>query len=138
MSTKRSVHVSGCGKRNNFGGLSRVPGRRRCPFGATISKQHSAGMSSVGSRMGEPRHSRWTWRGSFSQRAQSAVPTGMPTMGFETRKYLDYARECTKQAERTDSPERRDRLIELARVWMEAALSEEAAMRQTQVSERLP
>jgi hypothetical protein len=50
-------------------------------------------------------------------------------MSREANKYLAYARECARQAEAAASAERRDRLMELARVWMTAALSEEAAHR---------
>ena len=44
---------------------------------------------------------------------------------FEASKYHAYARECLRQAETTDKVERRDKLMELSRVWMEAALNEE-------------
>jgi hypothetical protein len=47
-------------------------------------------------------------------------------MGREAKKYLAYARECVRQAEAAASAERRDKLMELARVWMTAALSEQA------------
>ena len=43
----------------------------------------------------------------------------------EAKKYHAYARECLKLAETADKPETRQKLIELSRVWMEAALSEE-------------
>jgi hypothetical protein len=43
----------------------------------------------------------------------------------EAEKYWDYARECVKQAEKAHTQERRDKLIELARVWTQAALSEQ-------------
>jgi hypothetical protein len=42
-------------------------------------------------------------------------------MGSETAKYLGYARECLKQAEEAESQQRRDKLVELAQVWMKAA-----------------
>jgi hypothetical protein len=50
-------------------------------------------------------------------------------MGHEAKKYLGYARECVRQAEQALTQERRGKLIELARVWMAAALNEEAAKR---------
>jgi hypothetical protein len=50
-------------------------------------------------------------------------------MGREANKYLAYARECARQADEAASAERRDKLMELARVWITAALSEEAAHR---------
>jgi hypothetical protein len=43
----------------------------------------------------------------------------------EAKKYHAYARECLEQAEKADTPEMRDKLIELSRVWLEAALREE-------------
>jgi hypothetical protein len=44
---------------------------------------------------------------------------------FEASKYHAYARECLRQAETADKVEARDKLMELSRVWMEAALNEE-------------
>ena len=43
----------------------------------------------------------------------------------EAKKYHAYARECLKLAEETARPDVRERLVELSRVWMEAALREE-------------
>jgi|GraSoiStandDraft_46_1057282.scaffolds.fasta_scaffold395084_1 hypothetical protein len=43
----------------------------------------------------------------------------------EARKYRAYAQECIRQAQAEPSVERRERLIELARVWMQAALREQ-------------
>jgi hypothetical protein len=43
----------------------------------------------------------------------------------EAKKYHAYARECLKLTETADTPDIRQRLIELSRVWMEAALNEE-------------
>jgi hypothetical protein len=45
----------------------------------------------------------------------------------EAKKYHGYTRECVRLAGRAETPELRDKLIELARVWMDAALSEEEA-----------
>jgi hypothetical protein len=45
----------------------------------------------------------------------------------ERQKYLDYARECVRLAGHAEAPELRDELIELARVWMDAAMAEEEA-----------
>ena len=44
-------------------------------------------------------------------------------------RYADhgYARECLKLAEEADSDQTRQKLIDLSRVWMEAALQGEAA-----------
>ena len=43
----------------------------------------------------------------------------------EAKKYHAYAWECLKLAEEATSSDMRERLIELSRVWMEAALREE-------------
>src|SRR5262249_46988300 len=45
----------------------------------------------------------------------------------EQQKYLDYARECVRLAGHAETPEFRDKLIDLARVWMDAAMAEEEA-----------
>jgi len=42
-------------------------------------------------------------------------------------KYHGYARECVRLAGQAETPELRDKLIELARVWMDAAMTEEEA-----------
>jgi phage-related minor tail protein len=51
-------------------------------------------------------------------------------MRREAKKYLDYARECARQAEEADTAELRDKLMELSRVWMSAALTEASATQQ--------
>jgi hypothetical protein len=43
----------------------------------------------------------------------------------EADKYLQYARECAKQALDAETPEERDQLLDLSRVWTEAALREQ-------------
>jgi hypothetical protein len=43
----------------------------------------------------------------------------------EAKKYHAYARECLRMAEMSDRSDDREKLIELSRVWMEAALLEE-------------
>jgi hypothetical protein len=48
-------------------------------------------------------------------------------MSWEAKKYYAYARECARLAEQTNSVEKRNKLLELARVWMDAALIEEQA-----------
>jgi hypothetical protein len=47
----------------------------------------------------------------------------------QAKKYHAYARECLKLAEQADSAETRQKLIELSRVWMEAALREEGVLK---------
>jgi hypothetical protein len=46
----------------------------------------------------------------------------------EAEKYLEYARECVRLADHADTPETRDKLFDVARVWMDAAMTEEEAM----------
>jgi hypothetical protein len=43
----------------------------------------------------------------------------------EAKKYHAYARDCLRLAETADKLDVRERLIELSRYWMEAALNEE-------------
>jgi len=45
-------------------------------------------------------------------------------LSFEANKYHAYARECLRQAETAEKPEAREKLMELSRVWMAAALNE--------------
>ena len=49
----------------------------------------------------------------------------MLTMLSEAKKYHAYARECLKLAGEATNSDLRKRLVELSRVWMEAALEEE-------------
>jgi hypothetical protein len=42
----------------------------------------------------------------------------------EAKKYWQYARECTAQALEAETPQLRDQLLDLARVWTEAAFRE--------------
>jgi hypothetical protein len=83
--------------------------------------QHSVEFVIVGNRMCEP------WCGGVLSAVRSLNVQRINAMGRESKKYLQYARECTRQAEQTESPERRDKLIDLAQVWMQAALREQAA-----------
>jgi hypothetical protein len=48
-------------------------------------------------------------------------------MPSETKKYEEYARECVRLAGSADTIELREKLLGLARVWMEAVLNEEDA-----------
>jgi hypothetical protein len=48
-------------------------------------------------------------------------------MSWEASKYRNYARECLRLAEEADSVDTRNKLLELARVWSDAALLEEQA-----------
>ena len=46
-------------------------------------------------------------------------------MSAEATKYFQYARECLRQAEEAEQPELREKLVELSRVWMHAAITED-------------
>jgi len=46
-------------------------------------------------------------------------------MPSEAAKYLQYARECVRLAGHTAGEEQREKLLALARVWMDAAMTEE-------------
>jgi hypothetical protein len=41
---------------------------------------------------------------------------------------IEYARECVRLAGLTDDPDIRDRLLEIAREWMAAAMGEDVSM----------
>jgi hypothetical protein len=43
----------------------------------------------------------------------------------EAEKYRAYARECLRLGEKAEKPDAREKLMELSRVWTEAALNEE-------------
>jgi hypothetical protein len=43
----------------------------------------------------------------------------------KAKEYQKHARECVRMAEQAESEDARDRLLELAHVWMNAALIEE-------------
>lgn len=58
-------------------------------------------------------------------------------MRFEADKYYAYARECLRQAEEAESDTTRDKLLDLARVWTQAALVEESAAREQQLRQAL-
>jgi hypothetical protein len=48
-------------------------------------------------------------------------------MPSEDAKYLEYARECVRLAGYAVDEVERDKLLELARTWMQAAMTEEEA-----------
>ncbi len=54
-------------------------------------------------------------------------------MSWEAKKYYAYARECARLAEQASSLEKRNKLFELAHVWMDAALTEEQAAVETRI-----
>jgi len=49
-------------------------------------------------------------------------------MSPEAKKYYGYARECTRLAGEADTIEKRNKLLDLARVWRDAAVTEEQAL----------
>ena len=46
-------------------------------------------------------------------------------MSWQAKKYRGYAIECVRLAKQAESIEKRNKLLELARVWADAALVEE-------------
>jgi hypothetical protein len=48
-------------------------------------------------------------------------------MPSEAAKYLEYARECIRLAGHAVEAGERDQLVELARTWMQAAMTEDEA-----------
>jgi hypothetical protein len=46
-------------------------------------------------------------------------------MSWEAKKYHRYAAECARLAQHAESVEKRNKLLELARVWLDAAIIEE-------------
>jgi hypothetical protein len=58
-------------------------------------------------------------------------------LSWEARKYYGYAHECTRLAEHADSVEKRNKLLELARVWIDAALTEEQLLQSRLGADRL-
>ena len=51
--------------------------------------------------------------------------TGVGVMSWRAGKYRDYASECVRLAQQADSIEKRNKLLELARVWADAAVVED-------------
>jgi hypothetical protein len=46
-------------------------------------------------------------------------------MASEASKYTNYARECVRLAGHASTADQRDRLLDLAKVWMNSAMDEE-------------
>ena len=59
-------------------------------------------------------------------------------MPCEAEKYWQYSRECAKQALEAKTPGLRDQLLDLARMWTEAALCEELNGKRHLPSSRFP
>ena len=59
-------------------------------------------------------------------RLSCIMPIGCVTMMLsEAKKFHAYARECLQLAEQATEPDIRKSLIDLSRIWMEAAVKEE-------------
>jgi len=58
----------------------------------------------------------------FDWRKETVEGLVMPS---EAKKYWQYSQECTRQAVEAETAELRDQLLDLARMWTEAALCEE-------------
>ena len=54
----------------------------------------------------------------------------------EAKKYHAYARECLRLADQAERADHREKLLELFRVWMEAALLEERHAREHRASKQ--
>lgn len=59
-------------------------------------------------------------------------------MAGEAETYWEYSRECTRQALEAETPQLRDQLLELARMWTEAALCEELNAKRLAPKSSLP
>ena len=59
-------------------------------------------------------------------------------MPSEAKKYWQYARECSRQAVEAETPELRGQLLDLARVWTEAAMCEELNPNRSSPKSTLP
>jgi hypothetical protein len=54
------------------------------------------------------------------------APNGHRTGSSEAENYWQYSQECIRQAVEADTSELRDQLLDLARLWIQAALCEES------------
>jgi hypothetical protein len=52
-------------------------------------------------------------------------------MRGEAKKYWEYSRECAEQALEAEVPGRRNQLLDLARMWTQAALSVELSAKRS-------
>jgi hypothetical protein len=59
-------------------------------------------------------------------------------MPSEAKKYWQYSQECSRQAIEAETPKLRDQLLDLARVWAEAALLDELNVKHSVPKSRLP
>jgi hypothetical protein len=59
-------------------------------------------------------------------------------MSWEAKKYRRYASECVRLAQQANSVEKRNKLVELARVWIDAALVEDQLAAEAEQFSRQP
>jgi hypothetical protein len=59
-------------------------------------------------------------------------------MPGESEKYWEYSRECTEQALEAEVPELRNQLLDLARMWTQAARSVELNAKRSAAKSSLP
>ena len=59
-------------------------------------------------------------------------------MPADAKRYWQYAQECSRQAVEAATPELRDQLLDLARVWTEAAMCEELTANRPSPKSKLP
>jgi hypothetical protein len=78
------------------------------------------------------------WETCFSLRSRKGDYEKVLAVPSEAKKYWRYSRECTKQAFQAETPELRDQLLDLARMWTEAALCEELNAKRYGPPSRLP
>ena len=49
-------------------------------------------------------------------------------MGSSAKDFEDFAKDCIRLADQADTPTLRERVLDLARIWKQAAIYEEALM----------
>jgi hypothetical protein len=59
---------------------------------------------------------------------------GENTMSSAAKEFEEFARECVRLAARADTPELREKLLNLAREWMHAVMNDEDASRRPMAS----
>ena len=59
-------------------------------------------------------------------------------MPSHAKRYWQYSQECSRQAVEAETPELRDQLLDLARVWTEAAICEELNSNRPSPKSKLP
>jgi hypothetical protein len=57
---------------------------------------------------------------------------GRETMSSAANEFEEFARDCVRLAGRTDTPELREKLLNLAREWMQAVMEDEGRQQSAQ------